>query len=127
MLPENLFYRCNVCGNIVAQLHVGGGELSCCGQAMTPLKANTTDAALEKHVPAVTRDGNKLHVQIGSTIHPMIPEHYIMWIAVVQENLFQLVDLKPGDPPIADFNINDGPATVYEYCNLHSLWKAEQA
>lgn len=127
MVPEKLFFRCKVCGNIVAKVHDGGGQLVCCGQPMEALKANTTDAALEKHVPAVTREGNKIHVQIGSTIHPMTPEHYIMFIAVVQENLFQLVDLKPGAQPIADFNLNDGPVAVYEFCNLHGLWKTEQA
>jgi len=127
MVPEKLFYRCSICGNIIAMLYDGGGELVCCGQPMEALKANTTDAAQEKHVPAVTREGNRLHVQIGSTIHPMTPEHFIMWISVVQENMRQLVPLQPGPEQIADFTINDGPATVYEYCNIHGLWKNELA
>ena len=27
-------YKCNVCGNIVELLYVGGGQLVCCGQPM---------------------------------------------------------------------------------------------
>ncbi len=27
-------YRCDVCGNVVKVLEVGGGELVCCGQPM---------------------------------------------------------------------------------------------
>ncbi|HYE09257.1 MAG TPA: desulfoferrodoxin FeS4 iron-binding domain-containing protein, partial [Patescibacteria group bacterium] len=40
-----LFYRCEKCGNMVALVTSGGGELTCCGQAMTKLQANTTDAS----------------------------------------------------------------------------------
>ncbi len=31
-------YRCEICGNIVKVLEVGGGELVCCGQPMTLVK-----------------------------------------------------------------------------------------
>lgn len=27
-------YKCNICGNIVKVVNVGGGELVCCGQPM---------------------------------------------------------------------------------------------
>ena len=33
-------YRCEVCGNVVKVLKVGGGELVCCGQPMTRTKDN---------------------------------------------------------------------------------------
>ena len=42
-------FICRVCGNIVMLVHKGGGPLSCCGQPMEELVANTTDAAQEKH------------------------------------------------------------------------------
>ena len=45
------FYRCPDCGEIVMMIKKGGCTPSCCGHAMTELKANTTDAAQEKHVP----------------------------------------------------------------------------
>ncbi len=119
------FYRCDICGNIVAMIEDGGGELVCCGEPMKLLKANTTDAATEKHVPVCKRDGNKLNVVVGSVPHPMTEEHYIQWIAIAQDSLTQHVALKPGQEPAAEFTVGDGPITVYEYCNLHGLWKAE--
>ena len=119
------FYRCSICGNLVGLINRGGGELVCCGQPMNLLTANTTEASTEKHIPVLTRDGNNLHVEVGSVAHPMLPEHYIQWICIAQGNLTQRTSLDPGDPPAADFVICDGPVVVYEYCNLHGLWKAE--
>ena len=72
-----IFYRCEKCGNMIALLKNGGGTLVCCGQDMTALKPNTTDAAQEKHVPDIVKEDGKIKVQIGSTLHPSIPEHYI--------------------------------------------------
>lgn len=125
MKYERNFYKCNVCGNIVGLIHNGGGPLNCCGQAMEKLEPNTSDGAGEKHVPAVTRSGNTLKVQIGSVEHPMLDEHFIQWIMVAQEDSTHRVALKPGQKPTAEFTINDGPASVYEYCNLHGLWVAD--
>jgi superoxide reductase len=92
---------------------------------MEVLTANTTDAAQEKHVPAVTRDGNKLSVQVGSVAHPMTEEHHICWIAVAQGDKTQRVALEMTGEPTAEFVLDDGDATVYEYCNLHGLWAVE--
>ena len=38
-------YKCNICGNIVEVLHVGGGELVCCGAPMKLMKENSDDKA----------------------------------------------------------------------------------
>ena len=38
------------------------------------------DAAAEKHVPDVTREGNVLRVRVGSVEHPMLPEHHTGWV-----------------------------------------------
>lgn len=118
------FYRCEKCGNIVALIIKGGGKLVCCGQEMTKLTANTTDAAQEKHVPVVTRDGGKIKVAVGSTPHPMLEEHYIQWVALVSGDQVEIRYLHPGQEPKAEFpEVKSG--TVYEYCNLHGLWKAD--
>jgi superoxide reductase len=118
------FYRCERCGNIVALIKKGGGTLSCCGQAMTKLIANSTDAAKEKHVPVVAKEGGKIRVAVGSTLHPMQPEHYIEWIALVSDGKVEYRFLKPGDEPKAEFDeVKSG--SVYAYCNLHGLWKAD--
>ena len=44
---------------------------------MEIIEPNTTDAATEKHVPAVTLDGDKIIVNVGSVDHPMLDEHFI--------------------------------------------------
>lgn len=118
------FYRCERCGNIVALVKKGGGVLNCCGQAMTKLVANSTDAAKEKHVPVVTKEGGKVKVAVGSTLHPMQPEHFIEWIALATEDKVEIHYLKPGEQPEAEFDAVDS-GTVYAYCNLHGLWKAD--
>nr|WP_319488780.1 desulfoferrodoxin family protein [uncultured Caproiciproducens sp.] len=123
-MSKVVFYRCEICGNMVALIRSGGGTLTCCGQSMTKLEPNTTDAATEKHVPFITKENGKIKVQIGSTIHPMLLEHHIEWIALDTGEKVEIVYLKPGMDPKAEFNeVESG--TVYEYCNLHGLWKAE--
>ena len=117
------FYRCALCGNIVELIINGGGELVCCGQPMNKLTANTEDASQEKHVPVATREGDKIVVKIGSVDHPMVEEHYIQWIAIVSDEGISRIHLKPGEKPRAVFC--DKPnVDVYEYCNLHGLWKS---
>lgn len=119
-------YRCSLCGNIVVKLVHGGGTLSCCGQEMVVLKAGTTDASVEKHVPALTLNGNTLSVQVGDVVHPMTAEHYIQFILAVQGENVQYKLLSPEQEPKAEFEINPKlPVEVYEYCNLHSLWKKD--
>lgn len=122
---ENIeFYRCNVCGNMVAKIRNGGGELVCCGKPMEKLEANTTDASHEKHVPVITKENGKIKVVVGSVPHPMLPEHHIEWIALVAGDKVQFEFLQPGREPKAEFNEAD-KGTIYEYCNIHGLWKAD--
>ena len=65
------FYKCLHCGNVAVKPLDAGVPLVCCGEPMAELTANTTDAAVEKHVPVVTVDGSNVHVEVGSTLHPM--------------------------------------------------------
>ena len=120
-------YRCNLCGNIVVKLVEGGGDLSCCGAEMVLLTANVTDASQEKHVPDLHVEGDTLHVQVGSVAHPMTAEHYIQLILVAQGANVQYQKLTPADAPAFVCKIDPTkPIEVYEYCNLHGLWKAEK-
>ena len=120
-------FRCNRCGNIVTYLLEKGGKLVCCGEDMEELKANSTDAAGEKHVPVVKVDGSTVTVEIGSVPHPMLEEHFINFVILETEKGFQKVTLAPGAEPKAVFALAEGDKAVaaYEYCNLHGLWKAE--
>lgn len=124
-MSEVKFLYCEKCGNIATVLFNAGPPIVCCGQKMVEMPAGTTDAALEKHVPAVTRDGNKVSVQVGSVEHPMTEAHYITFIAAVQGANLQVAQLTPADEPKAEFVVADGPVEIYEFCNLHGLWKAE--
>lgn len=121
------FYRCPHCGSIVAKLNEVGCAPSCCGDPMLEMKANTGDGAFEKHVPAVERKGNRILVQVGSVIHPMLENHYIEWICLATENGFRLVNLHPGEEPKAEFELgkDEKPIGVYAYCNLHGLYLAK--
>lgn len=121
------FYICKHCGNIVGMVNDAGVPLVCCGEKMSELVANTTDAAQEKHVPVVTVDGSLVTVEVGSVAHPMLEEHFIQWIALETEQGNQRKPLAPGAEPKAVFALAPGDKAIaaYEYCNLHGLWKAE--
>lgn len=118
------FYRCNVCGNIAIKLVDSGIPMVCCGQPMTEIVANTTDAAQEKHVPVVTRNGDVVDVKVGSVPHPMTNEHYIQFIVLETEENTYIKELQPNDEPKTKFLLSKDKKikAVYAYCNLHSLW-----
>ena len=120
------FYVCSHCGNIIAYVKNSGVPVVCCVEAMKELVPNTTDAAVEKHVPVIHTDSQKVTVTVGSTSHPMLEEHYIEWIALATKQGNQRKELKPGQEPQAEFMISedDEVLEVYAYCNLHGLWKA---
>lgn len=92
---------------------------------MHELVPNTVDASNEKHVPVVTQiDDCMLKVEVGSVPHPMVPEHHILFIYVELENGCIKIDLK--DKPEALVCVCSGkPVAVYEYCNLHGLWRTD--
>ena len=119
------FYKCEICGKIVAMVKETPVDTMCCGQPMRELVPGTTDGAAEKHVPVYTLEGNTVKVKVGSVEHPMTDAHHIEWIAIETENGNQRKELKPGDKPEATFALVplDKVKSVYEYCNLHGLWK----
>ncbi|MBU0760161.1 MAG: desulfoferrodoxin [Nanoarchaeota archaeon] len=117
-------YRCEICGNIVELVHVGGGVLTCCGQPMKLLEGKTSDEGNEKHVPVIEKTEKGFLVKVGSVEHPMEQEHYIEWIEIIADNKVYRKFLNPGDKPEAQFEIQAESITAREYCNLHGLWKS---
>ena len=103
-------------------------EVAINGAPAKLLVAGAVDAAKEKHVPEVKLEDGKVKVQVGSTLHPMLENHWItnIWIEYADGSV-EKATLLPGEQPVAEFDPKDkkGVATVYEYCNLHGLWKAE--
>ena len=76
------FYICRHCGNVITKLTSAQVPVKCCGEEMQLLEAGVTDAAQEKHVPAVTVEGSLVKVNVGSVTHPMTAEHFIQWVVV---------------------------------------------
>ncbi len=88
---------------------------------------NTVDAAKEKHVPVISREGQTVTVTVGEVAHPMLDNHYIGWIVLETKNGQERKELNPGEEPVAQFYVaeDDSLIAAYAYCNLHGLWKAE--
>jgi len=133
MEGNHRFFKCDICGNLSGLILNMGAPLVCCGQEMTELIPNTTEAATEKHLPAVSSEiatcecGCEcvcLSIQVGSVPHPMEEAHHITFVYVETEQGGQRKCLNIGDEPKVDFCVrNDKPVGVYAYCNLHGLWE----
>lgn len=125
-MSETRFHSCRRCGNLVGMIHDVGVPIFCCGEEMEVMEPNTTEASGEKHLPVVSRNGDIVHVNVGSASHPMTEEHSIQWIYLQTDRGGQRKCLLPDQPPEAAFALADEtPVAAYAYCNLHGLWKTE--
>ena len=126
MKGKQKFFICETCKNFAGLIENHNVPLVCCGSNMFELVPNTVEASREKHLPEVRVSGNEAHVAVGSVLHPMEEAHHITFIYVETENGGQRKALKIGEEPKASFCfVDDKPIAVYEYCNLHGLWKTE--
>ncbi len=121
------FFLCKHCKKLIEVINDNSVPTLCCGENMTELKANTVDASGEKHLPVVVIEGNTVTVSVGSVAHPMLPEHFITWVALETNEGILRKPLTPGSEPVAKFALteNEKAVAAYEYCNLHGLWKTE--
>ncbi len=116
--------KCMECGALVKVIEdctCDDCGITCCGEKMVELVPNSTDAAVEKHVPELIVENNKLIAKVN---HVMDDDHYIEWINFKNGDLEKTVYLKPGQTAEARFCRVEG-TTVYAYCNKHGLWKKE--
>lgn len=120
-------YRCEICGNLVQVILAGGGELVCCGQPMEFVKGKTQEEMQEKHIPVFISEDGKDIVQVGTVLHPMNDDHYIMFIETISEdkNCMQLQYLHPGQEAKMLLEKKLGKMKAIEFCNLHGLWEGE--
>ena len=119
MKNELIIKKCLICGRVV---EVTNDEpIMCCGQEMVDVIPNSTDAAVEKHVPNYEKVEDEIFVTVN---HVMEKEHFIEWISLVKENTEVTVKLYPEQEAIARFPYMRG-ATIYAYCNKHGLWVKE--
>lgn len=121
------FYICKHCKNIIAVVEASGVPVVCCGEKMQEIIPGTVEASKEKHIPVISVDGNIVTVKVGSTEHPMTPEHHISWIAIETTAGNQRKVLEPTAKPEVKFALLEGEKIIsaYAYCNLHSLWMAK--
>ena len=125
-MKETKFFICEHCGNIIGVINDSGVPMMCCGQKMTRLVPGTVEASVEKHLPVVTVDGEKVKVEIGSVAHPMAEEHSILWVYLLTDKGGQRKSLNVGDKPEACFSLcGEKAVAAYAYCNLHGLWKTD--
>ena len=121
------FYICKETGEVITRLTSSGKPLVCDGHEMVELKAGVVDAAVEKHVPSVTVEGNIVRVNVGEVTHPMTEAHLILWVALETDRDAQIHWLRAEEAPECSFVVPEGssPKAVYAYCNLHGLWMKE--
>lgn len=123
---EEKFYFCEICGNLMLAAISSGVDPYCCGDEMTLLMPNTVDAKKEKHVPVVTYTSNhSMKVCIGEEPHPMVPSHHIRFVCLVTTKGCVIRYMKDGDEPEVCIHFDGTPLSVYAYCNIHGLWRAD--
>lgn len=121
------FYKCSTCGNIITHMESKGPVVFCCGKKMEKLEPGVVEASHEKHIPVVKIEGDQVTVEVGSAVHPMVPEHYIEWIVLETAAGAQWKKLAPTDAPSAVFTLAGGDTVkaAWAYCNIHGLWKQD--
>lgn len=124
-MKKLVFYKCEICGNVVIKLIDKNVPVFCCGKIMQEIIPNTQEGAVEKHVPVVKQKENIISVSVGEVAHPMNEEHYITHIICESEKGFSVQTLSPNDKPECTFVLQDGDKlkNVYCNCNLHGIWK----
>jgi len=126
MVKKQAVYFCDDCNNIVESLWNGEHDLQCCGKNMRELVPNTVDAAQEKHVPVIVRDGNKVTVKVGEAPHPMGADHYILFVEVLAGDKVYRHDFKEGDTVAeATFLVEEQNIKARAFCNLHGFWESK--
>ena len=124
MLKKKSVYKCVGCGAVVEALWNGGETLFCCEKEMKELVPNTTDAAVEKHVPVIEREGNRVTVKVGEVAHPMASDHYILFVELMAGDKVLRHDFKEGDSVAeATFLVDENvEVKAREFCNIHGFW-----
>lgn len=140
-------YVCSVCGFISID---GTAPENCpvCGAPKTafqekdainlPQDTKNLTELEKKHVPVVKvvkkcgliPDGCiDVHVRIGETLHPVLPEHFIVHIDFYMDKKFiSRMILKPeklNPAACVHLRVKSGKVSVVEFCNQHGNWITE--
>ena len=128
MAKINGIYKCEICGNIVSVIEGGDGALVCCGEEMKLFEEKRSGEGMEKHLPVISGESNKVIVKVGSAEHPMEESHYIQLIQLLNsKGIIAEKRLMPGEKPEAEFIVKDRENIIARaLCNVHGLWATEQ-
>lgn len=120
------FYHCPYCGNLIEMIVDSKQIPVCCQHPMTELIANSQEAAWEKHIPIVKEQDGHTMIRVSDVLHPMVKEHYIVWIVIETTKTVIRRNLLPDQSPMMQLALSadERILNVYAYCNLHGLWKA---
>lgn len=117
-------YRCNLCGNMMMVMDDGGVNPVCCNTNMELLIPREDEMLLEKHVPIVTVECDKVMVKIP---HVSETNHYIEAIILETNKGTYIKYFRPTEKPEAEFMLDKSEELIacYEYCNIHRLFKKD--
>lgn len=118
-------YVCPYCGKVIVQMVEAPTDTVCCGHPMKEMPVQTSGTSEKAHVPIVTRpNAYTLQVNVGAEPHPMTEGHHVRFVLTETEHGWQVYYLQPTDSPeVCVCDSCDHAKAVYEYCNLHGLWK----
>lgn len=108
------FYVCPLCGNVIHS--TGSALIGCCGITLPPLEPEEPD---EDH--GITLE-NVEDEHFVTVCHPMTKQHFISFVAFVNDHKLQLVKLYPEGNAQTRLQLR-GMGYLYYYCNRHGLYK----
>jgi superoxide reductase len=118
-------YKCLVCRTVVEVIERFGPELVCCGRPMERFPEQKGGLGRQRHSPIMELVDQGLRVSVGPLPHVMTPRHHIEWIEVLSGGRRVRQYLRPGQKPVATFDVRPGRAAVVRvYCSVHGLWRS---
>ena len=139
---------CSVCGYIAID-GVAPDKCPSCGAPreafkekadaiVEPSKETEKLEANKKHIPLITvkkqckliPDGCvDVNIKIGEITHPMLPEHFIMYIdCYIDKKFISRIKFTPEkmNPAVGlHLKVSGGKFTAIERCNIHGAWMSE--
>lgn len=113
-MKRMVFVRCAHCGNVFWS--TGGGEISCCGRKLEPMKAQPMD---KQHDFALEELDGEYYVTFS---HEMKKEHFIVFVALVSWDRVTVVRLYPEQA--AEVRLpRQRRGTLYLCCSEHGLFQ----
>jgi superoxide reductase len=120
-------YKCKHCDEIYEKIYEGAAchEEGCACNDMDLVAPQTADWKNEKHVPIFSKSETGTKVTVGSTLHPMVDDHWITMIELADGDYMMRKFLHPGDAPVVEFPMPYKESLkAREYCNKHGLWSS---